>query len=137
MKQNNFSSRRKGLMTMVLLVMIGSTLTACGSASSPADAVTGYLEALAENDQSAAVASSCAAWEEQALAEGASFINVKVSLDNLSCQVVDDTETQATVTCSGKYQFSYDAGEDQELDLSGRLFSVIKENGEWRMCGYQ
>lgn len=121
----------------MLLVIITGTLTACGSASSPADAVTVYLEALAENDQSSAVASSCAAWEKQALAEGASFINVKVSLDDLSCQVVDEAETQATVTCSGKYMFSYDAGEDQELDLSGRLFSTIKENGEWRMCGYQ
>jgi len=136
-KQINFSSRRKVLMTVVLLVMIASTLTACGTASSPADAVTGYLEALAENDQSAAVASSCAAWEEQALAEGASFINVKVNLDDLSCRVVDETDTQATVICSGKYKFSYDAGEDQELDLSGRMFSVIRENGEWRMCGYQ
>jgi hypothetical protein len=125
------------MMVMVLLVIISGTLTACGPASSPADAVTGYLEALAENDQSSAVANSCAAWEEQALAEGASFINVKVSLDDLSCQVVDETESQSTVACSGKYKFSYDAGEDQELDLSGRLFSVIKENGEWRMCGYQ
>jgi len=136
-KHTNFSGRRKVLMTVVLLLLITSTLTACGPASTPADAVTGYLAALAKNDQSAAVASSCAAWEEQALAEGASFINVKVSLDDLSCQVVDETDTQATVTCTGKYKFSYDAGEDQELDLSGRMFSVIRENGEWRMCGYQ
>jgi len=136
-KHTNFSGRRKVLMTVVLLLLITSTLTACRPASTPADAVTGYLAALAKNDQSAAVASSCAAWEEQALAEGASFINVKVSLDDLSCQVVDETDTQATVTCTGKYKFSYDAGEDQELDLSGRMFSVIRENGEWRMCGYQ
>jgi hypothetical protein len=125
------------LKLMVLLMLTASLLSACRPASSPADAIVDYLQALAEKDQTKAVFNSCAAWEEQALAEGSSFINVEVSLEDLSCQAVSQTDSEASVSCSGKYTFSYDAGEDQELDLSGRVFSAIKENGEWRMCGYQ
>jgi hypothetical protein len=112
-------------------------LSGCQSARTPADAIVDYLEALAENDQAAAVANSCAAWEENALAEGASFVNVDVTLEDLECQVITETDTEATVTCTGAYRFSYDAGEDQLLDLTGRVFSVVMESGEWRMCGIQ
>jgi hypothetical protein len=134
LKQINLSS---GLQTLVLLLAITCLLTACGPAASPADAITEYLQALADKDQTGAVSKSCAAWEEQALAEGNSFVNVQVSLEDLACQVVDETGSDASVTCTGRYLFSYDAGEDQELDLSGRVFSAIKESGEWRMCGYK
>lgn len=134
MKQSKISGILQGL---VAVLIIAGLLTACGSAASPAEAITEYLQALADKDQTRAVSKSCAAWEEQALAEGNSFINVQVSLEDLSCQVVEQTESDASVSCTGKFIFSYDAGEDQELDLSGRVFAVIKESGEWRMCGYQ
>jgi hypothetical protein len=119
------------------LILLGGILSACQPANSPADAIENYLTALANKDQTAAVSYSCAEWEQDALAEGSSFINVEVTLENLSCQVDNETATEAEVSCRGKYLFSYDAGEDQELDLSGRSFSAILEAGEWRMCGYQ
>lgn len=128
---------KSGIIVFMLLLVAAGLLTACGPSKSPADAITAYLQALADNDETGAVSNSCAAWEEQALAEGNSFINVQVSLEDLSCQVASESDSEATVSCTGKYNFSYDAGEDQELDLSGRLFSAVKENGEWRMCGYQ
>jgi hypothetical protein len=113
------------------------TLTACSSGPSPAVAVENYLQALAAKDEVAAVNYSCSDWEEQAHAEGSSFINVEVSLEDLNCQAASIGSDAAVVTCSGRFLFSYDAGENQELDLSGRKFSTIKENGQWLMCGYQ
>ena len=121
----------------LILVLFLAVLSACKSVRTPADVIVEYLEALAASDQTSAVANSCAAWEEQALAEGASFINVDVSLKDLDCQVQFQTDTDATVVCTGSFLFSYDAGEEQELNLFGRVFSLVNEGGEWRMCGYK
>jgi hypothetical protein len=121
----------------VLIILFGLSISSCLAGSSPADALENYLQALADQDQVTAVNNSCGDWEEQALAEGASFINVEVTLVDLACTVDSQADDSAVVSCAGKYLFSYDAGEEQELDLSGRQFRVIKENGAWRMCGYQ
>ena len=121
---------------LVLTAVILILLTGCQATKSPADVVVNYLEAIAEKDQTKAVANSCAAWEEKAIAEGASFINVEVTLENPVCQVRSESETEAIVDCTGKFISSYTAGENQELDLSDLSYLLIHENGEWRMCGY-
>ena len=125
------------LFVVVILIIFGSLISACQPARTPADVIVDYLESLAEKDQTKAVANSCAAWEEKALAEGASFINVEVTLENLECQVLTQSDTDASVSCSGSFISSYTAGEDQELDLGGLVFSLALESGDWRMCGYQ
>ena len=129
-------TRKPILIIVTLIILSAIILSACKATRSPADVIVEYLEALAESDQTSAVNNSCAAWEEKAIAEGNSFINVEVTLTNLECQVLEQTETEATVTCSGSFVSSYAAGEDQELDLSALNFSLIMESGEWRMCGY-
>lgn len=130
-------TRKSILFVSLILILTAALVSACKPASTPADVIVNYLEALAEKDQTSAVANSCAAWEEKALAEGASFINVEVVLEDLSCQVLEQSDTDAAVSCSGKFISSYAAGENQELDLSGLVFSLALEGGEWRMCGYQ
>ena len=128
---------QKSIVILILVLIISSALvSACGPARTPAYAIADYLEALAGNDQAGAVSNSCGDWEENALAEGASFVNVEVTLEGLDCQVLSQSDTEATVSCGGRFLFSYDAGEEQELDLSGRNFSVVLESGDWRMCGY-
>jgi hypothetical protein len=124
------------LLVAIVLIVFGAFLTGCQSTKTPADVIVDYLESLAEKDQTKAVANSCAAWEEKALAEGASFINVEVTLENLSCQVITESESEASVGCTGSFISSYTAGENQELDLSALTFVLIHENGDWRMCGY-
>lgn len=122
---------------IIFIVLFGSLIiSSCSAAGSPAGTMEKYLQALADKDEISAVNYSCAEWEEQALAEGASFKTVEVTLENLACLVDGETTETATVSCTGKFIFSYDAGEDQELDLAGRSFKVTKESGEWRMCGY-
>jgi len=125
------------LIIMIIVLITGVLLSSCQAARTPADVIVEYLEALAGKDQTSAVANSCAAWEEKARAEGASFINVEVTLEDLECQVLNQSDTEATVSCSGSFISSYAAGEDQELDLSGLVFSLVLESGDWRMCGYQ
>ena len=130
--------KQKSIITLALILFVsGALISACRSVRTPADVIVEYLEALADSDQTSAVANSCLAWEEQALAESASFINVDVTLKDPDCQVETETDTEATVLCTGSFLFSYDAGEQQELDLFGRVFTLTKEDGEWRMCGYK
>ena len=129
-------SHKSFLVVLMILIVAGFFVSACESARTPADVIVDYLEAVAESDQTSAVANSCAAWEEDARAEGAAFINVEVTLKDLECDVLSQSETDATVSCTGAFLFSYDAGEEQEQDLYGRVFSLVQEAGEWRMCGY-
>lgn len=130
-------THKSTLIVAMILLFSGILLSSCESARTPADIIVEYLEALAEKDQTSAVANSCAAWEEKALAEGASFINVEVTLEDLECQVLSQSDTEATVSCSGSFISSYAAGENQELNLSALVFSLVLESGDWRMCGYQ
>ena len=130
-------THKSTLIVAMILLFSGILLSSCESARTPADVIVEYLEALAEKDQTSAVANSCAAWEEKALAEGASFINVEVTLENLECQVLSQSDTEATASCSGSFISSYAAGENQELNLSALVFSLVLESGDWRMCGYQ
>lgn len=121
---------------IVFLLVSGILFSACSPGRTPADVIVDYLNALAEHDQASAVSNSCAAWEEKAIAETASYANVEVTLENLDCQVLSQVDTEATVSCTGSFISSYTAGEDQELDLSGLVFSLQLTDGEWRMCGY-
>ena len=128
---------RKSILLMIMTIILASSLfAACSPARTPADVIVTYLEALANNDQTAAVANSCGSWEENALSEAASFINVEVELEDLDCQILSQSDAEATVACTGRFLFSYDAGEEQELDLSARNFALTLEGGDWRMCGY-
>lgn len=129
-------SQRTILAVVMVFFLAAFLLSACTPARTPADVIESYLKALAESDQASAVSNSCADWEEKATAEGASFINVEVTLEDLSCQAISQSDTEAIVSCSGRFISSYTAGEDQELDLSALNFSLVNENGEWRMCGY-
>lgn len=111
-------------------------LSACSSsAGSPDAAVEAYLQAVVATDAAAAVNASCAAWEQQAILESAAYEGVETRLENLACEVVSQDGDTAQVSCTGQIVYSYAGGEDQDDELGGRLFSVIVEGGEWKLCG--
>ncbi len=120
----------------LFLALATGGLAACASAGSPADAIQGYLQALVAKDEVAAANLACSDWEAQARAEALSFDAVQVRLDAVSCQAADVSGDAATVTCQGKILANYGA-EDQEIDLSGRAYQAVRQNGEWLMCGYK
>jgi hypothetical protein len=119
---------------LVLALLI---LTGCMQKPAAYSAVENYLKALVAKDTTKAVNYSCAAWEEQALAEGSAFEGVTVELDGLQCQT-DGTQANnlATVSCTGKFVYSYAGGENMEIPLDGRVFQTVFEANQWKMCGY-
>jgi len=124
---------RKGL----VMFFITAGLVACSQSDAPARVVEDYFTALVEKDDVLAVNLSCLEWEEIAKAEGASFEGVEVILESASCVVVEEDGKSATVTCSGKFVFSYAGGEVEEIGLDRRDYFVVFEGGDWRMCGYK
>lgn len=112
-------------------------LSACAQAASPADVVEQYLAALVAKDDIKAVTLSCAAWEENARADGASFEGVEVTLEDAACTVKSEDGQSAVVSCTGRFRFSYAGEEEEEIGLDRRDYLVVLEGGDWRMCGYQ
>jgi hypothetical protein len=121
------------LATVLLLIGLG----ACTQSDNPSQVIESYLAALVANDEVLAVNLSCAAWEEQAKAEGEAFKGVESNLEGPDCQTIDENTESASVNCTGEIIFVYAGGEDQTLELKHRTFSAVKEAGEWKMCGYK
>jgi hypothetical protein len=120
------------------VLLAAALLAACagGASGDPAAAVETYLSALAAQDLDGMIAASCADWEDDARAEYNSFAAVALTLEDAACQVSgEDGETQQ-VTCSGRLLASYNA-ENQAIPLEGRVYQVILEAGEWRLCGVE
>ena len=126
-------SRR--ILLLVFLLMF--VLSACSQSSSPSDVIENYLAALVAKDDVLAINLSCAAWEANAKADGASFEGVEVTLEDASCTVMSEDGQTGVVACKGKFVFSYAGGEAEEIGLDRRDYLVSFEGGDWRMCGYQ
>lgn len=122
----------------ILLVGIAMlTLVGCSDPQdNPAQAIQGYIQALADKDQNALVNHSCNAWEESALIELDSLTGVTAQVVDLVCQEIGKDGEDSLVTCTGKLELNYN-GELQDLDLSGRTLIARFEDGEWRACGYK
>ena len=112
------------------------TLLGCSSDGSPVSIVEAYLRALEAKDDIGAVNASCLTWEEGAFAEASSFEAVGVELEGLSCSVQQEGDVETTVKCEGEFVADY-GGEIQNIDLSQRTFAVVREDGQWKMCGYR
>jgi hypothetical protein len=112
-------------------------LNACTASDSnaPAAAVESYIQALVNKDENAMINYSCTTWEENAKVELNSFTAVTINLENLQCEVTGEDNNYKLVSCEGKIIAGY-GNEDLVIDLSDKLFQVLQEDGEWRMCGY-
>lgn len=98
-------------------------------------AVQGYLDALAAKDGALMINHSCSAYEADATLELDAFQAVATRLEDVACAVTGSDGDYALVNCSGAIVATYN-GEDQSFELAGRTYQVIKEGGEWRVCGY-
>ena len=122
---------------VMILVMFIIGLTGCTtSGSGPVQAVQGYLHAVVAKDSAKASSFACAAWENSAQLEVDSFAAVTAKLDSLSCKETGKSGNDTLVSCEGKIVSTYN-NENQEINLAGRVYKVVKENGDWSMCGYQ
>ncbi len=123
---------------ITLTLFFGFWLAACGtsSQSGPVSAVETYQGALITGDFDMLVNTSCADWEAQALLELDSFTAVTIQLENRACQEAGKDGDTTLVSCTGLIKANYGA-EVLEIDLADRLYQVVYEGGEWRMCGYR
>jgi ribosomal protein S27E len=118
---------KKILLIVIPLVLV---LVACGNASHPsAEVVIKYLQAKVDSDVETIKTTLCSAKESEAPKEAASFASVEAKLDNVQCTF---DEATSTVSCTGNIVATYN-GESRNLSLP--KFSMVQEDGEWRVCG--
>jgi hypothetical protein len=128
---------RRSSILIVLTGLIGLLiLSACGQQDSPVKAVEAYLNARVASDAPRLIALSCKEWEGHARDEAASFQSMNAKLDSMSCSPKSDDGQSSVVACQGKIVTTY-AGETRNWDLAARSFKLVKEDGQWKMCGYQ
>lgn len=130
--------RRSGGFLRITAAAAAACLCACQSASAtePAQVVQAYLAARAQSDANKMVGLSCAAWEAQAKVEASSFRALKARLDNVSCSTSSTGQDSSSVICQGRILTDYD-GETRAFDVSARRYRLVKEAGDWRLCGYE
>ena len=126
--------------TFVLLLMMLALLglAACSKQPKASEAVRpveAFYDAIVSQKRDSIGSIACAAWEKDALREVDAFMGVKSELKDFSCSVTEEGKDEAKVTCKGRIAASY--GEEiTDFPLDGKIHKVIKEQGEWRICGY-
>lgn len=130
-------TRKPYIALLLLFFFTFSCLSACsGGGDVPAQTVELYYQALVDKDQERLLTLSCAKEESMALLEFDSFQNVDASLEEVTCQSISQEGESARVTCQGDIAASYD-GEIRAFPLGGKTYLVVKEAGEWRVCGFE
>ena len=121
---------------LVLAIYLFFVIGCSSAVSDPTDSTIAYLNALAQKDKTKISALSCKQWEENAYMEIDALLSVGAQLEGLSCSVNSLEQDNADVVCTGNLNLTYD-NEVRSIDLSKRTFSLIKEDGVWRICSYQ
>lgn len=125
----------KNLFVLVIVILAAFALTACAAQSdAPAAAAEAYWQALAAKDSATLTNLSCAAHESTALTTLDSVMSNEVKLQDLKCTTSESGTDAATVTCSGAMVISYGA-EDLSINLGMVPYNLVREGGDWRMCG--
>jgi hypothetical protein len=118
-----------------LVILICSACNASSKESGAAKVVASFYHAIVNQERDQVGTIACAAWEKTALREIDAFMGVKAELSNVTCSVKETNGDTASVICTGKIAASY-GNEITDFPLDGRIHTVVKEQGEWRLCGY-
>lgn len=133
---NSTLNIQSGLAVIAILIFVSMLMVGCSSGGGDAaKVVEDYYLALTEENIDQMKSLSCAAWEENAQLEFDAFAGVQTELNNLECKVIDTQEELTMVECTGGILATY-GNEQQDFDLGDVTYQVVKEAGEWRMCGY-
>jgi hypothetical protein len=126
----------RSITLLAALIGVLALLSACGQQDSPVQAVENYLRLRVASDAPKLLAASCKDWESQASVEAASFQSMNAKLDGMACKQSGADGLFTVVACQGQIVTQY-AGETRNWDLAAKNFRVVKEDGQWKMCGYQ
>ena len=120
---------------LAFLILTAIVIASCASNSDePAKAVEDYWNVIVAKDAERLPTLVCGSYEEQALTVLDSLQAVSARLEGVACSQTGTDGDTALVHCTGKLMLTYDT-EDQEIDLSLLTYEVIKEGGEWLVCG--
>jgi hypothetical protein len=113
-------------------------ISSCASqpGGDPATSTLAYLQALSRQEKTVVVNSVCKEWEDQAALEVDALLSVGSSLKDVSCEVVGEEGEKKLVRCSGELELTY-TDEVRFIDLSLRTYSMVWEDGKWRVCSYR
>ena len=128
--------RRADFLLLVMLVLVFGS-AGCAPSSNSATVVEDYYKALVAKDRGRFVNLICADWEAAAMLEFDSFGAVEAELDGVSCEKSGTDGDNTLVTCKGSLSVTYRGEDNRLLSLEDNTYRVIKEGGEWRMCGYE
>jgi hypothetical protein len=132
--------KKRNIAILIIGFIMVFLVTGCGGDSSriksPENAVESYLKALVNKDSDTLSTLSCADWEAGALMEYDSLQAVTVRLVGLACVKSGEDGDFSLVNCAGKLIATYN-GEDQNIELSPRIYKVVSQNGDYLVCGYQ
>ncbi|HNY19430.1 MAG TPA: hypothetical protein PLQ28_01855 [Flexilinea sp.] len=98
--------------------------------------VESFYNAIVNQERDKIGSIVCSDWEKDGLREVDAFMGVKSELKDFSCSVQKEAADNAEVTCTGSIAASY-GNEITEFPLKDRIHKVVKENGEWRLCGFE
>lgn len=116
---------------LTLFFLLSLFLVACGGTESdPADTVEQYIQAKAAGDKNTLQNLLCSEMESRLEQESMTFAGVQgVSVQEMSCQRVGDTET---VACTGQITALYGT---EETAFPLTTYRVVEEDGQWKWCG--
>jgi hypothetical protein len=122
---------------LIIIFLTLFFLVGCSPAeSNAAEPVEAYLQAIVEQDADRISTLVCSDWVGSALLELDAFMGVAAELENVSCDVLDSSDDNAVVACSGSIVATYN-NEQQQFSLEGREYLVVREGDEWVVCGYR
>jgi hypothetical protein len=125
----------KRLLVIMLMTIV---FAACGTVDQDdraGEIVENYYRALVEGDVIQMKNISCKYWEEGAQLEFDAFVGVKMDLPDISCTVSGKGNEEIIVNCEGKILATY-GSEQQSFDLGTVDYKVVREGGDYRMCGH-
>lgn len=122
----------------IFIILLMLALAGCAKKDDSSAAVkpveTFYNDIVEQNRENVSNI-TCSEWESDAIREVDSFMGVKTEMNDFSCKLDFSNGDEAQVSCNGSISASY-GNEVTEFPLNNREHTVIKEDGEWRICGY-
>ena len=121
------------------LAALGMVLAGCEAGRDTSEAartVEAYLQARVDENVDEMILLSCPAWEAQARLEAVSFQSMEATLDDVTCEAGGSQGDDTLVNCQGQIVTTYQ-GEVREWSVAEHPYVVVRQEGEWRMCGYE
>ena len=125
---------------MLLFILLACLVTAgCANqetkSTEEAKVVESFYQAIVGQERDKIGSIACSDWEKDAVREVDAFMGVKSELKDFTCSVQKSEGDAADVVCDGSIAASY-GNEVTEFPLKDRVHKVVKQNGEWRLCGF-